>query len=129
MSHTIQVPCSTPWHRFLWPSNVGGTIVFQSACACTNSVLPLLKPRTVWWSTLRTVHVTWRWGVDEACGEAARRLQGQRDARQTHGTSCAPSDDREAWAVSAPQPARHWPRGCRERRCREGMIAEWLEVR
>jgi hypothetical protein len=35
----------------------------------------------------------------------------------------------EARAVSAPSPARHWPRGGRAQRYREGMIAEWREVR
>src|SRR6266446_10923735 len=85
MSNTIAVPCATPWHRPLWPFHFGGMIAFQSACECTNSVLPLLKPRTVsllkphpvWWSTLSTVHATWRWGVARRVGRRHVTCRGR----------------------------------------------------
>ena len=56
-------------------------------------------------------------------------MQEKGDAVQPHEAEHAPSDHHEERAVSAPLPDSGWPTPRRARACREGMIAEWLEVR
>jgi hypothetical protein len=68
-------------------------------------------------------------GRGQACGHAACRLQEKVDAIQPHEAEHTPSDHHEERAVSVPLPATGWPTPRRERARREGMIAEWLEVR
>src|SRR5215813_8842190 len=68
-------------------------------------------------------------GRGHACGYAARRLQEEVDAVQPHEAEHAPNEHHEERAVSAPLPDSGWPTPRRDRACREGMIAEWLEVR
>jgi len=62
-----------------------------------------------------------------ACPHAA--CKEKVDAVQPHEAEHAPNDHHEERAVSAPLPDSGWPTPRRERACREGMIAELLEVR